>query len=276
MLVLDHTEREWSQRYAASGRENGAATYSREIVEHHLPVWRDVLPDDSLVSTCRLLDQPDLIPDVRMVVQYLHTYPYDRPFDPVRRVRSAAGDRAVVFVSAYRSFVHRIRAAGERAIHVPMAVDPRPLAGIDRSVVHGHGRAVYYGNVTRPKQRVHQSLVRAFRRAGWTLDTISNRDQRSAWAAVAAYQYGVGVGRCALELMELGVQTMIAGAEFGGLITTPGEFDTQLATNLNGRVVTFDRSPAACIAAFDLSLVPRRDYAAHLASLTDLFREAVA
>lgn len=264
--MVDHTEPGWAARYSRShvrqGRENGAATYSREIVAHHIPVWRQVLPAGSVVASCPLLTGLDVRGEV--AVQYLHTYSY---LDPLGQAREVAGWMAgrcsrLVFVTAYRSLALRLEAAGFEALFVPMSIDVDRVRAHASVPEHEHGRAVYFGNVTRSKVVEHRRTVGILEARGWVVDVLSDGclngrklTQGEAWRQVSRYRYGIGVGRCALEMQALGLRVLVSGAEFGGLATTEGEWLAQRATNWNGRVVTFDRDPGACVDAWPSALV---------------------
>jgi hypothetical protein len=259
--VIDHTDPGWEARYVRKGRENGAATYSRDIVRHHLPVLRELLPPGSVVSTCPLLVEQDVAGPV--AVQYLHTYSYR---DALRQPRLVADHLAgrvgrLVFVTAYRALHARLTAAGFEAVFVPMAVDADAVRA-HRSAEEQHEprRAVYFGNLTRPKRRLFERLRGELTAQGWTLDLLSEGwlegrwlRQTEAWREVSRYRFGIGVGRCALEMMALGLRVMVAGAEFGGLATTPDEHAVQAGCNYNGRVTTFDRDIGACVDAWTLA-----------------------
>lgn len=264
LTVVDHTEPNWAARYTAKGRENGAATYSRDIVRWHVPAWEQLLPSGSVVSTCPLLTAGEFAGPV--AVQYLHTYPYTDPLGQARAVLGHLGPRfeRVVFVTAYRALQAQLVLAGLESVFVPMTVDSSAVRAAvgDPGTRRGERQAIYFGNVTHPKQALHQQLRRVFASRGWRLDLLSGGmfcgrqvTQAEAWQIASGYRYGVGVGRCALEMMALGLKVMVAGAEFGGLITTADEWAVQWATNLNGRVTTFDRDIGACVDSLGVAML---------------------
>jgi hypothetical protein len=262
IVVVDHTEPTWLARYTAKGRENGAATYSRDILAHQVPAWEHILPAGSLVSTCPLLTGMDVSGEV--AVQYLHTYSYSDPLRHARDVSAWMGGRCsrLVFVTAYRSLQAQLERAGFEALFVPMTLDSTDVRVPADDTRFDGRRVVYFGNVTQPKVTEHQRIVRVLRRHGWAVEVISNSairgkrlTQAEAWRVVSRYRYGVGVGRCALEMQALGLRVLLSGARFGGLVTSELEWVVQRGTNWNGRVVTFDRDPDVCVEAFDLALV---------------------
>lgn len=269
MLVFDHDEEVWRARYMKRGRENGAATYSREIVAHQLPIWERQLKaygigsDDVVLSTCPLLSQVRNVPKNKIVVQYLHTYQYDNPTGDAKSVAdSLVSSRSVVFVSAYKALCSQLQRRGMPAIFVPMTIDAQTVQLSKAKKRQHKKRVVYFGNVTNAKESVYQRVVSEFRKRAWQVDTISSGfvngsvpvTQQEAWKKMSQYEYGIGVGRCALEMMALGLKVMVAGAEFGGLVVNDRDFQAQTETNFNGRVVTFNRDIRACIDCFDESI----------------------
>lgn len=255
LTVIHHEDPWWAERRAKTRVENGANTYSRDILTHHVHRWARLAEHMRVtVSTA-----PPLVAhkvDADLVVQYLHTYNYADPMSVPRRVTealSSQGAPEIVFVSAYRPLVNQLNTAGYTAVYVPMRVDGdwiRHRAGTIPDKRFGEGRAVYFGNITPAKRRHHDAFVRSFRQAGWKLDLIGSTDQGDALNRVKNYTYGVGVGRCALEMMTLGMRVMVSGAKFGGIITNASEWDVQSGVNFNGRVITYDRTVRACVDAW--------------------------
>lgn len=268
LTLIDHTEPGWADRYNRShtryGRENGAATYSRDIVRWHIPEWERLLPAGSVVSTCPLLTGLDV--EGPVAVQYLHTFVRDNPLGPIRDIAAHLAGRCdrVVFVTAYRALHALVRKAGMESVFVPMTVDVDTVrsaaVGVER-FDPGEKRAVYFGNVTGSRKPEFERARMAFTRAGWSLDVISGGwfegraiRQREAWAAAARYRYGVAVGRCALELHALGLRVMYSGAGFGGIAVDEQDWAVQEGTNWAGGTTTFDRDPGLCIGAFQRAM----------------------
>lgn len=277
MIVIDHNEPIWNARYLRRGRENGAATYSREIVQSHIPLLEHVFDGkDVVVSTCAIFTQIDssLMPKNRVdiAVQYLHTYSYEKPLDQpreIKRLTDTFADRTL-FITAYRQLAIEMQSAGFDAVFVPMSIDEsKVLEAIDGAPenIHGVRHAIYFGNITNAKNDTFRILAQEFRRCGWKLDFISNGklnghtkiSQEEAWRKIFEYEYAIGVGRCALEMMCMGKKTMIAGAAFGGLMIDESDWKAQHATNMNGRIITFNRDIATCLRLFDSSFIQSFD-----------------
>lgn len=262
ITVVDHTEPRWASVYARRGRENGAATYSREIVKHHIPVWRSVLPRGSLVSTCPLLINRDV--RAPLIVQYLHTFIYDDPLRDIRRVSEWLANRCdrLVFVTAYRSLRDLAVAAGFEAVFVPMTLDAEPVRKHRAGKSFRKGCAIYFGNVTKTKESAYERTMTALREAGWNVDVISNGrmgsrqlTQSEAWEVISHYRYGVGVGRCLLEMQALGLRVLVSGVEFGGLMADEADWVAQRSANFGGRVATWNRDPRLCVEGWDAAII---------------------
>lgn len=206
MLVFDHSDPAWLDRYNRHGRTNGAYTYSRDIVRWHLPVWERLLGADQSIATC------GKVPGA--TVQYLH-----------ERTHPDLDGGTKLFVTTYKDLAD---ALGPRGLWLPNAIDadnlpaPRPSNGW-----------VYFGNVIGEKRKAFERL------AHLNFDVVSGQqDQTASLNLVSQYQYGIGVGRCALEMMAMGLKVVIFGKGFGGLILSPADFDRQREANFNGNVIT--------------------------------------
>lgn len=255
MKVIDHNTQRWLVRYKNSGRENGAATYSREIARFHMPIWEKYFGHTNmLIATTPLITAEDLEPHTDIIIQYLHSYPYEQPLVSVKEAVRAAGGRRIIFVTAYQQMQKLMEVRGYEAIYIPMAIDtsimPEPLKRRDPK------RIIYFGNLLHGKREFLPKLKIELRKQGIELDTIANnlfngrqklKDQSEVWNKVKQYEYGIGVGRCALEMYALGLKVLIAGREFGGIVTCGAEFEQQLQTNFNGRRITHDREIQRCI-----------------------------
>jgi hypothetical protein len=266
--VIDHTEHRWQYRYKLHGRENGASTYSKEIVEYHVPLWSQYTRGlDVVLSSCPRMINMDVSGD--LAVQYFHEYTYKNPLENAELVQRALSNRfeRIIYVVSYKSLAAQMSANGYESWFVPMAIDTERIQVPQRLPSKGDRVAAYFGNLVDRKAVIFRSLNKTFKEHGWTLDHITGPQSKS-WQDLTQYQYGVGVGRCAQEMMHLGLKVMIAGSEFGGIITNEAEWLAQRDTNFNGRVITFDRDPVACINSWEHS-ISHRVYDVHDA-LTEL------
>lgn len=266
MRVLTHEAESWRTRNRFT---NGAGTYSRDIAESQLAHWQQAFGDrDVLVSTCARVcdlwesetgeDAPELI------IQYLHTFPYKDPIAYVKDIISSSRFTDAskwVFVTSYRAYADLMRLHGLNAAYVPMMIN-RSLVPAGINDVE---RAVWFGNIYENKKQMFEQIRRAFNRAGILLTVItkgmvnSKREvtQEGAFELIRHYTYGIGVGRCALEMYTMGLKVLVAGAEFGGLVMNDADALVQERTNYNGRVLTWNRSIEDCIEMLPHSHVPK-------------------
>lgn len=206
MLVFDHTHPTWRTRYERHGRTNGAYTYSKDICEWHLPVWDRLLGPDHSVATC------GIVPDA--TVQYLH-----------ERTHVSLSCKTRLFVTTYKDLADSL---GHRGLWIPNVIDADALPEHRPSK-----QWVYYGNIIGAKRAAVDRLrLIAF-------DTVSGvANQQEALQRVSRYHYGIGVGRCALEMMAMGMKVLIFGKDLGGLILSEADFERQRAANFNANVIT--------------------------------------
>lgn len=265
MQLITHEHPSWAERKRF---ENGAATYSRDIVASQQRHFERSLGDRSIIiSTCPLLST---IPtrtlaynDPELIIQYMHTFPYENPVQYVKKViaRSAYKDESKwLFVVAYRAYSDLLNANGLKSSFVPMMIDTSILP----PAVNDIDRAIWFGNIYSTKQEMFDEIRANFKRAGIKLSVITKGmlnskhpvTQQEAWELISRYRYGVGVGRCALEMFSMGLKVLVAGAEFGGLVMNEDHHRAQEATNYNGRIITWNRSIPQCIDLLAQSHIP--------------------
>lgn len=265
MYLIDHTDNIWQQKVR---RVNGALTYSKELVEYQIPLWREVLGPEDIISTCPKFCDTEITGSYKTAVQYLHSYPYTNPIERTRFIRTNLPFKAerVIFVSAYADFVQKLNTHNLKTVFCPMAIDGKALQQYKRPK-NKPGRIIYFGNVIQNKVRLFNILKKECLRLGLGFDYISNGrlnaqkelTREEIFELVSTYDYGIAVGRCAQELMALGVKTLIAGHKFGGLITNEDEYKLQLNTNMNGRITTSGRSIPDSINNLDKSILRYND-----------------
>lgn len=241
MLLIDHTDPHWQAVYQQHGRENGAATYSRELVKFQVPVWEQELPGAAVtVSTCPLLRDRRL-PGGDLVVQYLHEWRFKQPQRAAVALHATlrASYPRVVFIVAYKGLQALLEGEGLDALYVPMSIDTEQVAPhrLPDHLRWPADRVAYFGNVQRPKAAHYRDLHKSFPRSRLTLTKVEGR-QPEVWADLARYRLGAGVGRCALEMAALGLRVLVTGRSFGGIIVDEKDYLLQQETNFNGRIVT--------------------------------------
>lgn len=120
---------------------------------------------------------------------------------------------------------------------------------------------IYYGNIMQVKQSTYRKIKTACKTLDIPLETISRNiykgrliEHEEALSIVSTYKYGVGVGRCALEMTALDVKLLIAGRRLGGIITNEKEYEKQREVNMNSRIYTYSDDPSTCLLNIDKAI----------------------
>lgn len=264
MLIFDHTEKSWSSR---KRKENGAATYSNDIVSFQIKNWQKRYGDNKFVaiSTCPKFEKIKQLKKLSakfFFIQYLHMYPYNNPIGYVLRTRQKTRNR-VLFLTAYNSFHVLMSIYNIKSKFIPMSIDKsiiKPYIKPDET--KQEKKVIYFGNRYSDKTTLFDELKIRFEANGYQFDWISDGkfndnlvvSQSEAWEIISTYKYGIGVGRCAMEMWTLGLKVVIAGNQFGGIVMDESDWNVQQKTNFNGRCITFDRDIDVCIKCLPNSL----------------------
>jgi len=241
MIVLDHTEKSWVARYKYM---NGALSYSKDLVAHQIPKWGEVLGENDIISTCARFSECEIGGNYDTAIQYLHSYPY---YSDVLRIANIAkalpfSCKRLIFVTAYKAFETKLLNAGFNAVYVPMAIDVDAIQQHAQPKIEDNS-IIYFGNIVHNKVGLFNKIKRACNNLNIPFYYISHSkfnnstdiSREETLQMVSTYKYGIGVGRCAQEMMALGVKVMIAGVKLGGLITNEEDYEKQLETNMNAR-----------------------------------------
>lgn len=257
--IFDHTYHLWAKDNISA---NGAVTYSQDLVANQVPELRKALKGKNVIistaSKLNVISKFDLEHEhYDMAIQYLHTYPYGDPKGYIRKIVSQANFTASkwVFMTAYKPFEQIINdgIGGDfHAVYTPMSIDieqmPQRKNFVENSVV-------YFGNLYMSKTEVYDEVRKFCRNNNIMFNTIAfsqlNNNQQKltqmqAWEIVGEHEYGIGVGRCALEMMAMGLKVFIFGQERGGIMVDEDDWRKQQAINMNGRITTYDRTFEAC------------------------------
>lgn len=281
--LITHTYHPWLSR---KKQENGAATYSADLIQKAIPGLIESLEaerpesENILISTCPLLqdicfcDLDFIATD--LAIQYLHTYPYENPIGYIQRIWELmpgkhSGTR-LILVTAYQNYAYLINdwaAKNElnlQAIYFPMQIDQERLQSIQIPSIRIQSSIVYFGNLYKEKSSEYLRVKSELSKRGIVLDVISRSSlngspeklsQEHIWNLLAQYRYGIGVGRCALEMYALGMQVLISGQHWGGLLMDEKDEIQQMKTNYNGRVITGTRDFDVAMQLLPASYIPQ-------------------
>lgn len=266
--VIDHTFAPWVAR---KRQENGASTYSADICLAIIPKIKEHLGKNYTGKNILISTAPPLVDidpnDIHMerpdlVIQFLHTYPYQSQFINIHDLLDRFSNSRIILVTAYEAYFYRLKRwiqiigkSGSVTVHFqPMFILPqKAIKALSKPVckfLHEEKRIIYFGNLYKGKATEYHRIKQGLAKAGWQLDVISrsqfnssgkilNRDE--IWQIISRYQYGIGVGRCALEMYALSLKILISGEHWGGLCMMPDDYKTQTRSNFNGRVITGTR-----------------------------------
>ena len=273
LKIISHSYRLWADEVKIN---NGAYTYSKDIIESQEQHWKQNIPADKkiILSTAPRLNivaETDIgNKEYDIAIQYLHTYPYSNPVRYIKDIveKSKFVAKKWVFITAYKPYELLINTKFEdivRAVHIPMSIKTDLLP---QQVPNPKEALIYFGNIYGSKQSAYEELKTFCKRNSIWMDTISmskfngeagTLSQEQIWDIVRQYRYGAGVGRCALEMMGIGLPVIITGAEFGGIMTSETDWQIQQGLNMNGRVITTDRTLDACWLLRKNIFIPKKE-----------------
>lgn len=263
MNFVNHTNKEWLAKRIAI---NGAETYSKDLTTYQIPYWEQLLRENDIISTCPLFYNTTIKGNYRVAVQYLHSYPYNNPVLYAKKVEKAVQADHVIYITAYKEYEKMLRFMNLKAVHIPMSIDSTAICQYSMPKA-GHDRILYFGQLRNNKKLLAVKIKQACKDLDIVYDSLSYNlfngevkyTREEGLRLVSTYQYGIGVGRCAQEMMALGVKVLIGGIRFGGIITTEEEYEQQLSTNMNGRLHTFSPNIKTCLLNIDKSIYRAND-----------------
>lgn len=257
--LYTHDWHPWRSRVS---RINGAWTYSKDIVQHYVSHIESTLKAEGIygptvVSTCAPLAKhvpQDVIQNATKytaLVQFLHTWPRERPMQPIQELFAKYAGRVnnLIVVSAYWDYHQAINKEYKGSFlssrYLPMRIGD--MLDIKRKGPEKKN-AVWFGNLYSAKSQMHEQVKRRCKELGVDLITIAEGkiidyhsprgrgiSQREAWQICANSKMVFAVGRCALEAYALGCHVIIVGDAFGGTVQNYEDWLTQESTNFNTR-----------------------------------------
>lgn len=256
MHLFDHNYSPWRQNPSLM---NGAVTYSMDIVKYQVPEWEKILGDNDLLSTAPPPCTITIPPRINNAIVYLHSWPiYDDYW--TFQSRFALPAKNVIYITAYKKYCATLQKWGYNAVYIPMSIDAEAVQQFAQP--KSREGFIYYGNIMQVKQSTYRKLKVTCKRLNIPLDTISRNlyngekvTHEEALSIVSTYNYGIGVGRCALEMHVLGLKTLIAGRRLGGLITNQREYAKQQEVNMNSRIWTYSDQIEKCLLDIDNSII---------------------
>lgn len=226
--VIDHSNHPtWTKVYKNLGRENGAATYSRDIVKFYIPVFEKLYGNKKTkVLVMTVTNCWDMtLKDYKKIFLFIHERGINKEARELRLNRMKAFKKAnpqakVYFIVWHPVFAEELKKEGLNAIFLPMAIDTEYFQQYVENPKKYNSRLIYFGNITKTKVREFNKFKRTVNRRGWQLDYISDnkynggffrlKKEKIFWL-VSQYKYGVAAGRAAQELSAMGLKVICPG-----------------------------------------------------------------
>lgn len=268
MHLFDHNTKSWRQ---TPTRINGAVTYSIDIAKFQLPEWENVLGPNDLLSTAPPPCTIKIPPGINNAIVYLHSWPVNPDFWTFQS-RYVFPAKNIIYITAYKPYCKTLIKYGYKAVYIPMTIDTDAV----RQYAQPKSREgfVYYGNIMQVKQSTYRKIKIACKNLNIPLDTISRNKYNGeiityddALSIASTYNYGIGVGRCALEMQALGLKTLIAGRRVGGLITNEAEYEKQREVNMNSRIYTYSDDLSTCLLNIDKAICVNPPIISHVSEV---------
>lgn len=277
ITVYDHlTHPTWADSYLtvfeSIGRTNGAYTYSQDICKYHLPIINNILAvqtkyANSLVSTVGTLS-PEIIPaNTNLIVEYVHeTAKRDVP-KCISNCQRIPGAKFIFITSRLETYT-ALTEKNISCVLIPMAIDTSLFTNIDKTNKYEGKKVIYFGNKYLGKNGFYNQTKEAFIKKGWKFDEISynlfNKTEQLSrnqmLETIAKYKYGIGEGRCVLEMNALGLKTLICAGGCQGIMTNELDFNIQKQHNFSdGEVWTFSNDINVCVDNFDKAIIKTLD-----------------
>lgn len=275
-IIYDHESHPiWMPVYRAkfqsAGRTNGAYTYSQDIRKYHIPVIIESIAKSkkyeyTLITTVGRLS-PGIVPkETQLIIYYLHENTL-REMPRVKEIISWYKGK-IIFITARIETIREIQKLGISAIHLPLSIETSALAKYAKKRKYAGKRVIYFGNKYLGKDGAYDATRAAFESNGWQWDEISNNQfnggerlpRDKILKILANYKYGIGEGRCFLEMNALGIKTFISCTKTMGLITNEEEFEKHKLGNFsvwNG--YTFSDDLQTCIDNMDKIMIKSYD-----------------
>lgn len=275
ITIFDHNthpiwNRVYETRHKAFGRTNGGYTYSEDIVKYHIPEVRDLLERSNykhiLITTVGELNKNIVPKDVDLIIYYLHENS-QREMPRIKLIGTWYKGK-IIYITARLDLYTVLVNYYYNVIHLPMSIDKKAFEKYANRKKYTGKRVVYFGNTYLGKGAFLEYTKNIFKNSGWEFDQISYNclngveklSRSKLLETLSKYQYGIGEGRCVLEMNAMGIKTLICASANQGIMCNDDDFELQKKHNFaDGRVWTFSDDILTCIDNFDSAIIKTVD-----------------
>lgn len=292
ITIYDHTNHPiwyplFKSRHLANNRTNGGYTYSCDIVKFQIPVIKNILENQTtynniLITTVTALTSYIVPAGTDLIICYLHEF-LEREYPNVRAILSWYRGK-IIFITSRKNIYEKLKSENIDVVLLPMSIDTSALAEFTKSEKYNDNRVIYFGNRYLGKGKSFDVVKQAFIKKGWIFDCIAFNNfneikpltRQEIFRTIATYRYGIGEGRCFLEMNALGLKTLICAGSNQGIITNDNDFTIQRDNNFSdGKIWTFSPDIATCIDNFDKAIIKTVDVSEILPILEQGIREII-
>lgn len=225
LKVIDHTNHpSWTPINLRLGRENGARTYSRDIVKFYVPVFKRVFSGKErvLLITVQNWNSCEVWKGYSKIFVFVHERGSSEEVrkqkrEALKKFAEVNSPAKVYFIVWCPQHEDELIRDGLNAIYLPMAIDMDVFVKYQKVPKNKNKTFIYYGNIIQQKVEPFKRFREIALLNGWKVDFIS-KDRLNGKGfklspeqirrIIAQYKYGVAVGRSAQELSAMGVKVV--------------------------------------------------------------------
>lgn len=144
----------------------------------------------------------------------------------------------VTHITHYKNLIAKLNMYDRRLKmkFIPMSIDIERLPNITEK----NGKIVYFGNIIPEKLDVYNALKKQYNIDIISYNVLNYNSKKmtndETLQKLAEYSIGIGVGRCALEMLAMGLKVIVAGRKYSGYITAKN-FNEHWESNFNSDVL---------------------------------------